>query len=182
MRHTSLLMATAFALVSSAGIAGAQDGRANRVPPRQGAQRGAARESGDPRLARQLRQQFATVIQRRLNLTDESAKRLQATDRKYEQQRTQLRREERETRLALKDALADSTNVDQAKISRYMDQLTNAARRRADILEAEQKELATFLTPVQRAKLQGLREQLGQRVRQLQQQGGGGGGRRGIKP
>ena len=180
MRHASFAMTAAFALLSIASVAGAQDGRANRVPVRSGAQRGAGRAGGEQALPRQLRQQFATVIQRRLNLTDESAKRLQATDRKFEQQRTQLRREERETRHALAAALADTANVDEAKIGQYMDQLTRGARRRADILEAEQKELATFLTPSQRAKLQGLREQLGQRVRQLQQQGGG--ARKGIKP
>ena len=181
MRHASIVMTAAVGLLSIAGIADAQDGRANRVPPRAGAQRGAGRAAGDQALPRQLRQQFAAVIQRRLGLTDENAKRLQATDRKYELQRTALRREERQTRQALAAALADTVNVDQAKIAQYMDQLTRAQHRRADILDAEQKELATFLTPLQRAKLQGLREQLTQRVRQLQQQGGGG-GRKGIQP
>ena len=182
MRHASFAVTAAFALLSIAGVAGAQDGRVNRVPVRSGAQRGAGRAAGQqPPMARELRQKFAAVIQRQLNLSDENAKRLQQTDRKYEQQRVQLRREERETRQALRTALADTANVDQAKVAQYMDQLTLGQRRRADLLEAEQKELATFLSPVQRAKLQGLREQLGQRVKQLQQQQGGG-GRKGIQP
>lgn len=181
MTRASFAVSAAVALLSIASVAGAQDERVSRVPARPGAQRGGGRATGDQPLPRQLRQQFATVIQQRLGLNDENAKRLQASDRKYELQRTQLRRDEREARQALGVALADTTNVDQAKIAQYMDQLTRGQRRRADILEAEQKELATFLTPLQRAKLQGLREQLTQRVRQLQQQGGGG-GRKSIQP
>ena len=180
MRRISFAVPAAVALLSIATVAGAQDGRAAGRLPRQGAQRGAGRATGQqPPLARELRQRFASAIQRQLNLSDENAKRLQETDRKFELQRTQLRREERQARLGLQAALADTTNVDQAKIAQYMDQLTRGQRRRAEIVEAEQKELATFLTPLQRAKLQGLREQLTQRVRQLQQQGGG---RKGLEP
>ena len=180
MRRAAIAFATACAALAFAGVAGAQEGRAGRIVPRQGAAKAQARANGQQPLARELRQRFAKVIQKQLNLNDESARRLASVDKKYEQQRTQLRRDEREARLGLTTALADSSNVDQAKISQYMDELTRGQRRRADILEAEQKELATFLSPLQRAKLQGLREQLQQRVRQLQQQNGG--GRRGLQP
>ncbi len=180
MRRASIAFATALAVLAFGGVAGAQEGRAGRIAPRQGAAKAQGRANGQQPLVRELRQRFAGVIQKQLNLSDENARRLASVDRKYEQQRTQLRRDEREARLGLQSALGDSTNVDQAKISQYMDQLTQGQRRRADILEAEQKELATFLSPLQRAKLQGLREQLTQRVRQLQQQNGG--GRRGLQP
>lgn len=180
MRRASIVFATACAALTFASVAGAQDGRAARIPQRQGAARAPGRANEQKPLVKELRQRFAGVIQKQLNLSNENARRLATVDRKYEQQRTQLRRDEREARLGLQSALADSSNVDQAKISQYMDQLTQGQRRRADILEAEQKELATFLSPLQRAKLQGLREQLTQRVRQLQQQNGG--GRRGLEP
>jgi hypothetical protein len=182
MRHASTVVAAAFALLSVASISGAQDGRANRAAAtRPNAQRGAAgRAAGQQPLARQLRQQFARVVQRQLNLSDENAKRLEDSDRKFEQQRTQLRRDERQARMGLRAALADTTNVDQAKIAQYMDELTRGQRRRADILEAEQKELSAFLSPLQRAKLQGLREQLQQRVNQIQRQNSG--GRKGAQP
>jgi hypothetical protein len=54
-----------------------------------------------------------------------------------------------------------------------------AQRRRADILENEQKELASFLNPVQRAKFFALRDQLARRIQELQGQGRG---RRGPPP
>ena len=180
MRRWPTAVAAAFAVLSLASVSSAQDGRAGRAGAARGApQRGAGRAAGQQPLARELRQAFGAVVKRQLNLSDENARRLERVDRQFEQQRTQLRRDEREARLGLQAALADTANVDQAKIAQYMDQLTRGQRRRADIVEAEQKELATFLTPVQRAKLQGLREQLQQRVRQIQQQNGG---RRGAVP
>jgi hypothetical protein len=177
-----MVAAAMFALLSVASVSGAQEGRAGRGA-RADAQRGAGRAAGQQPLVRELRQRFALVVRRQLNLSDENAKKLENADRKFERQRTALRRDEREARQGLRAALADTTIADdakQAKIAQYMDRLTGAQRRRADILEAEQKELATFLTPVQRAKLQGLREQLVQRVNQIQRQNGG--GRKGIEP
>jgi Spy/CpxP family protein refolding chaperone len=180
MSCAGMTFASAFAVLSFATAASAQEARAGQIAPRQGGARAAGRANGQAPLARELRQKFNGVIQRQLNLSAEGTRHLEQVDRKFEQQRVALRRDEREARQGLRAALADTANVDQAKISQYMDQLTRGQRRRADIVEAEQKELSTFLTPMQRAKLQGLREQLTQRVRQLQQPGAG--GRKGLQP
>jgi hypothetical protein len=45
-----------------------------------------------------------------------------------------------------------------------MDKLLELERRRIDLLEAEQKDLATFLTPLQRAKYQALQENVRARL------------------
>jgi len=169
MRPLSIALAGALAVLSISGVAGAQEVGAARGAPRQGVARANGRGNAQQPLVRELRQRFNGVVQKQLNLSDEDARHLERLDRQFEQQRVQLRRDEKEARVGLQAALADSANVDQAKVSQYMDQLTRAQRRRAEILEAEQKELSTFLTPVQRAKLQGLREQLAQRVKQIQQ-------------
>lgn len=122
-------------------------------------------------LQKAVRQRFANVVRTRLNLTDEQAQRLDATDQRFQKQRTQIGQQERASRQGLAAALADSGGTqDQAKISQYMDQLVQAQHKRADLLEQEQKELGTFLTPVQRAKFLGLREQLNATVKQLRQE------------
>jgi hypothetical protein len=54
-------------------------------------------------------------------------------------------------------------------------------RRRADLVDAEQKKLSGFLTPLQRAKPQALREQLNRRVQQMLKETGQR-GRRGATP
>ncbi|MEO6879252.1 MAG: hypothetical protein ABI205_12280, partial [Gemmatimonadaceae bacterium] len=101
---------------------------------------------------------------------DEQARQLQASDRRFTQQRNQVLQSERQARLGLKAAMADTSGErDQSKIDQYMSQLVEAQHRRADILEAEQKEMAEYLTPLQRAQYQALHEQLNKRITQLRQ-------------
>jgi Spy/CpxP family protein refolding chaperone len=143
---------------------------------------GGERGGGPPReLLRKVRQAFMGQVRRQLNLTDEQAKRLQDVDRKFEQQRNQLRKDEGDARRALRVALEDTTTApDPAKVEEYLNRLVKDQHRRADVLEAEQKELAAFLNPVQRAKFFALRDQLARRINELQGQGRG--GRRGGPP
>jgi Spy/CpxP family protein refolding chaperone len=164
-RLIAVLAATVLAVP---GAASAQR-RADRPPPKQQA------------LQRQVRQAFAGVLKRQLNLNDEQLKKLQDVDAKYQRQRTEVVRDERAARLDLRSALTDtSATPDQTKVDGYLTRLTAAQRKRADLLEAEQKELAGFLTPVQRAKFLALREQLQKRVAARRQDGGR--GRAGAPP
>ncbi len=61
----------------------------------------------------------------------------------------------------------DTTSPDQGKIAAYEDQLVDLQRQRVAILAAEQKELSTFMTPLQVAKYRALQEQLRLRVEAL---------------
>jgi hypothetical protein len=180
VRLALLMAAGMFALGSSAGVVGAQTETTTvrGAPPGRAAgraERALQRQDAGPRqkaLADQVRQAFAGVVRTRLNLTDEQTRQLQTTDRRFQQQRNQVGREERQVRVALAAALADTVGTpDQGKIGQYVDQLIQAQHRRADLLEAEQKELSAFLTPLQRARYLALREQLGRKVKQLQQDG-----------
>jgi hypothetical protein len=67
----------------------------------------------------------------------------------------------------------------QGEISALMDRLIKTQRQRADIQEAEQKELSNYLTPLQRAKYFALEQQIRQRVTQMRQLQQGRGGRLG---
>ena len=121
-------------------------------------------------LAMQVRQAFFGVLRRQLNLSDDQATRLAAVDRRFRQQRSQIQRDDHLARLGLTAAMQDSTSPpDQARIASYMDQLVQGQHRRAALLEAEQVELAAFLTPLQRARYQALNEQLNRRIAQLRQ-------------
>ena len=64
----------------------------------------------------------------------------------------------------LRDSLAD-----QDKVSRMLDELVAVQRQRLDIFAREQRDLASFLTPVQRAKYATLQEGLRKKVEQLRQ-------------
>jgi len=113
---------------------------------------------------RRVRQAFNGVVRRRLGLDDQKMKLWQQTQTKFERQRRMLNAQEHQARLDLKAAMQDSSGRDQAKIAQSLDQLVSAPRRRAELLEAEQKELSSFLTPLQRAQYLVLQEQLTRRL------------------
>jgi hypothetical protein len=175
-----MLIGAALALVAGgAANAGAQ--RAGRGNPAGRAARAAQQDERKqqqeklddrPALQRQVRQAFNQAVRRRLKLSDEQMRSLQQVNRKYDGQRRELLRSERTSRQGLAAAMQDTTVADQArqaKVSQYMDELVQANRRRADLLENEQKDLAGFLTPMQRAQFSAMRDRFNRRVQELDQ-------------
>jgi len=173
------VIATLSALLPTVTVA--QGGRAV-IPPRRPAraalkaERQAQRNDSAPPLGerallqRQVRQAWIGNVRRQLNLNDEQMRTLNQVNTKYERQRGDIQRDERQARLGLKAAMADTAAGDQnARIEQQMNVLVGAQRRRADLFENEQKELAGFLTPLQRARYSVLQERLAQRLQQLRQ-------------
>jgi hypothetical protein len=159
----------------------AQGGRAV-IPPRRPAraalkaERQAQRNDSAPPLGerallqRQVRQAWIGNVRRQLNLNNEQMRTLNQVNAKYERQRGDIQRDERQARLGLKAAMEDTAATDQnARIEQQMNALVGAQRRRADLFENEQKELAGFLTPLQRARYSVMQERLQQRLQQLRQ-------------
>jgi Spy/CpxP family protein refolding chaperone len=167
--------ASAVALMLGAFASGAAGQRPDSGAPRPGGRGGLRGQPPAERqlLQRQVRQAFAKAVKRQLNLSDDQMRRLQSVDFKFERQRIALLRDERQARLGLKIAMDDSANVDQAKVEGYLSQLVKAQRTRADLLESEQKELAGFLNPLQRAKYFSMKERLNRRMQELAQPNGG---------
>jgi hypothetical protein len=146
-------------------LPGGKAGRLNNPP------RGSADQANLP-LRQQVRQAFQARVRNELNLDQPKMRRLNQTEQSFTKQRNELGKSERETRQALATAMQDST-PDQGKIDGYINQLVQAQRKRADLLEAEQKELSSFLTPMQRAQYLALNQQLAARMRQFNQAGRG---------
>lgn len=170
-------------LAALPSLAGAQGGRAVIPPRRQAArqamraERQSERDSAQPgagdrtMLQRQVRQAFAQTVRRQLRLNDQQMRNLSSVNAKYDRQRAEILRGERDARLGLKAAMEDSTAADQsARVEQQLNLLVQAQRRRADLLENEQKELSGFLTPLQRAQFYALQERLTKRLQELRQQ------------
>ena len=173
-----LLRTSAVVLMLGMLASGAEGQRSDSGPPLRPGGRGGLRGArGAPPaerqlLQRQVRQAFAKAVKRQLNLSDDQMRKLQSVDLKFERERVALLRDERQARLGLKVAMDDSASVDQAKVEGYLSQLVKAQRTRADLLEGEQKELAGFLNPLQRAKYFAMKERLNRRMQELAQPGG----------
>jgi hypothetical protein len=109
--------------------------------------------------------------------------RLQQVQQKYEQQRRPLMLEERSARLQLRGLVINEPAADQKQVDVLLGKLVDIQKRRVQLLEAEQKDLSAFMTPVQRARFMGMREQARKRVEQLRDRGNTGAARpRSMRP
>jgi hypothetical protein len=156
-------LAMAMILVASA-TASAQD---RPVPPRDAAQRDT--------LEQRVRQRMAQMLRTQLGMSDEQIRRFQATNRRYQVQHVGLFNQEREVRAELRGLIEGGDTTQYQRIGTLLDRTIQLQRQRIDLHEAEQKELATFLNPVQRARLYGIEEQLRRRMDDLRGGPPGGG-------
>jgi protein CpxP len=139
---------------------------------------GAARQLPDDRAAtgnraqleRRFRERLYQVTRRRVGLTDAQMNRLMPINQRFETQRRAIQRQERETRLSLRDAMRDSTHADQTRITSYLDKLVELQRQRVELVAQEQRDLAAFMTPLQRARYTALQEQVRRRIEQMARQ------------
>jgi hypothetical protein len=123
-------------------------------------------------LEARVRARMAQVMRNQLGLNDEQVRRLQATNRRFEGQRRELFEQERRVRIELRAAIELGDSTQNARIGPLLDRTIQLQRERLDLLEAEQKELATFLTPLQRARLYGFEEQMRRRVQEMREGAG----------
>lgn len=120
------------------------------------------------RLEGEIRRGFARAVRQRVGLTDDQMRRLAPLTQKYEQQRRQLQADERRVRMRLQTELRGAS-PDSAVVSHQLDSLLLVQRRRVQMIEAEHRELASVMTPVQRARYFALQEQVRRRVEQMRQ-------------
>jgi Spy/CpxP family protein refolding chaperone len=116
-----------------------------------------------------LQRRLVEVVQRTLGATDEQMRRLDEVNRKYQGERKALSQKDREARQAIRAEVLRDTLANQDKVSRMLDELVDVQRQRLDVFVREQHDLASFLTPVQRAKYATLQEGLRKKVDQLRQ-------------
>jgi periplasmic protein CpxP/Spy len=172
---TKLLLAALLA-GTTAFVAEAQrpGGRAprplNRVPPAQAGGQAAADDSGSrARLESEIRRGFARAVKQRVGLTDAQITRLVPVTQRYEQQRRQLQMRERDTRVTLRNLMTGSQTPDSAQVDRLLKTLVDIPKERAALLEAEQRDLATIMSPVQRARFMAMQDQIRRRLEQMRQ-------------
>ncbi len=128
-------------------------------------------DPGEPRRAEELRQRvegrFAERVRERLQLSDDQMMRLRGTTRTYGARRRELAEQERGIRRALAQQLRPGVAADQDSVSRLTDALVAIRAAQAHTLRDENREMAEYLTPVQRSQLFGMRERLMRRAQEI---------------
>jgi hypothetical protein len=152
------------ALSLSAVALDAEAAQAQREPGG-GPGRGGA---GRPQMEQQLRRRLWQIAKERVGFTDAQMSQLERTSRQYDERRRALAVEERAQRATLRqELLAPDATANQDRVAKALDRLHQLQRERVDLQIAEQREFATFMTPVQRARYAALQEQLRRRVDSL---------------
>jgi len=122
------------------------------------------------RLEARLRQRLWSITKNRIGLTDDQMTKLAQASRPFDAQRRQLATQERQERLALRREILAGQGADQQRVAVSLDRVLDLQRRRLQLQADEQRALAEFMTPVQRAKYAALQEQLRRRAENLRRQ------------
>ena len=154
------------AIVGFPDIAGAQRrGTAESRP-----QAGAATPPRRQQMERQLRERLWQVTKEQVGLTDAQMTKLGETTRRFDARRRTLNQQERSERVALRQQLLAGDRADQKLVAASLDHLQQLQRQRVELQAEEQRELAGYMTPVQRARFAALQEQVRRRVEALRRQ------------
>lgn len=136
-----------------------------------------------PALEQQFRQRVAKLAQQRIGLSDAQMTQLQQSNARFGPRLNQIAAQERETRRQLRTELTSTTEPNQQHVSTLLDTSLQLQKQRIALVEEEQKDLARFMTPVQRARYIALQQEFRRRAEELRRenQGGSRGGGPGFR-
>jgi len=129
------------------------------------AQRSDSTEAG--RLRTQIEDKFRGRVQEELKLSPDQVTKLRATQERYNGRRRTVMQQQLERRRALEDQMQPGIAANSDSVRKLMDGIQTG---RAEMLRIEQdqdREMAGYLTPVQRARYQQMRERLMQRIGEM---------------
>ena len=124
-------------------------------------------------LEQQFRAQSAKLAQEKLGLTDAQLTQLEQTNARFAPQMNQLVAQERDARRQLRAEMKRGNQANQQHVSDLLDNSISLQKQRIGLVEAEQKDLARFLTPTQRAGYIALQAQFRMRAQELTRRNGG---------
>lgn len=122
------------------------------------------------RLRGQVEQRFRQRVQEQLQLTPDQATKLQASQERFGTRRRELMRQQMERRRALEGQMQPGVAANADSVRKLMEATQAGRAERLKIDQDEDRELAGYLTPVQRARLTLMRERLQHRVNEMRGQ------------
>lgn len=124
--------------------------------------RGSSTRSDDRgrEIEQQLQRRIGVMLKERLSLTDEQLRRLEGVTVKLERERRQVRGEEYRVRSGLRAQLLSGDSASNDSVAALLDRMPAIERRKIDLMVTEQRELAQFLTPVQRARYMAFQDEI----------------------
>jgi Spy/CpxP family protein refolding chaperone len=126
------------------------------------------------RLRAQIEERFSQRVQEELKLTPDQTTKLRASQERFGMQRRTLMRQQMERRRALDDQMQPGIAANADSVRKLMDANQAARAQMLKLDQDEDREMAGYLTPVQRARYQQMREGFMRRVMEMRAQRRGG--------
>jgi hypothetical protein len=121
-------------------------------------------------LRQRIRERWNVQVRRQLNLTDDQAAKLQATENRFFQRRRAIMRRQWEVLGALRGQLQPGVEADADSVRRLMDAREQNRAAIAQLDRDEDRETAAYLSPVQRARYQLMRQRLQERIAEMRRE------------
>jgi hypothetical protein len=125
-----------------------------------------------PALEQQFRERAAKVAKDRIGLTDGQMQQLEQSNARFAPRLNQLAAQERDTRQQLRLEMTAGGQANQQHVNELLDTSLRLQKQRIALVEEEQRDLARFMTPVQRARYIALQQQFRRRAQELAAQNG----------
>jgi len=118
----------------------------------------------------QIRARWQQVVRRQLELKPDEAAKLQETEDRFASQRRAIAQRQRGVQEALRGQLQPGVAANADSVRRLMDARDQNRTALSQLERDEDKEMAGYLTPVQRARYQFLRQRLQERIVEMRRQ------------
>ncbi len=141
MRKTLVQIVTMIA--AGASVLAAQTGTQPRRP--------APGVAGQPTPRMQAR--MGDMLKQRFGFNDSQVAKFDETNRKFGERARLIGEQDRDVRMAIREEMLRPDSARSSQLNALLDKQAAVRRQRADLADAREKELASFLTPLQRAKL-----------------------------
>ena len=131
-------------------------------------------DSSDQAQTQQLRQRvlrrWRQVVRVQLDLTPDQAAKLQATEDHFAAQRRDMAQRQRAVQDAIRGQLQPGVAANADSLRRLMDARDQNRTALAQLDREEDKEMAGYLSPVQRARYQVMRQRLQERIAEMRRE------------
>ena len=121
-------------------------------------------------LEQRVKVAMVRVLREQVGLNETQIAHVQDVSRRIEEQRQALNRTEQQARTALREEVLVGDTTRNTVIAQLIDQIITAQEQKTGLLAIEQKELSTFMTPMQRAKVFGMEDIIRRRVNDMLRQ------------
>ncbi len=119
-------------------------------------------------MERRFEAQINEILRTKVRLTDDQVKQLRAVSVRVEREKRELWRREQDVRGELRRQLLAAEPGSEARIAELLDSLPRLERRRIASMEEEQRELAKFMQPSQRARYFALQDEMRRNLQEMQ--------------